>query len=125
MPVVEGLVSFNCKISRPIAGQTYCVVGFNERIVDSDNLNVIVLDSIAEDDTANTTETVNTDLDWCHDAIQDVRAEQTDVSEDRGVDSSGSLINSFEKRCRGEKSRRMDSGWDDILTRMIFLWFEV
>ena len=45
---------------------TYCVVRLNEWIIDSDNVNIIVLDGVSEDDTANSAETVDTDLDWCH-----------------------------------------------------------
>lgn len=38
----------------------------NERVVDSNNLDVGVLDGVAEDDTADTTETVDADLDGSH-----------------------------------------------------------
>lgn len=38
----------------------------NEWIVDGDNVDIIVLNSVSEDDTADTTETVDSDLDWCH-----------------------------------------------------------
>jgi len=37
-------------------------VNLNEGVVDSDNVDVVVLNGISEDDTANTTETVDTDL---------------------------------------------------------------
>jgi hypothetical protein len=42
------------------------VVRLNEGVVDSNNLDVGVLDGIAEDDTADTTETVDADLDGSH-----------------------------------------------------------
>lgn len=38
-------------------------MGFNERIVDSDNVNVIVLDGISEDNAANAAKTVDSNLD--------------------------------------------------------------
>lgn len=41
----------------------YSVLGLNERVVDSNDLDVGVLDSVAEDDTADTTESVDADLD--------------------------------------------------------------
>jgi hypothetical protein len=37
-------------------------VGLDEGVVHGDNVDVVVLDSIAEDDTANATESVDTDL---------------------------------------------------------------
>lgn len=42
---------------------TYSIVGLDEGIVDGNDLDVVVLDRVAEDDTANTTEAVDTDLD--------------------------------------------------------------
>ena len=44
----------------------YSVVWLNEWIVDGNNLNVVELDSIAEDNASNATEAVNSDLSWCH-----------------------------------------------------------
>ena len=46
---------------------TYSVLGVNEGIVDGHNVNIVVLNSIAEDDTTDTTKAVDSDLDWCHD----------------------------------------------------------
>jgi len=46
---------------------TYGVLWVNEGIVDGNDIDFVVLNSIAEDDTANTTETVDSDLGWCHD----------------------------------------------------------
>ena len=43
-------------------------MNLNEGVVDSDNVDVVVLNRIAEDDTADTTETVDTNLDGCHDS---------------------------------------------------------
>jgi hypothetical protein len=43
-------------------GGAYSVVGLDEGVVHGDNVDVVVLDSIAEDDTANATESVDTDL---------------------------------------------------------------
>jgi hypothetical protein len=42
---------------------THSVLGLNERIVDSNDLNLRVLNGIAEDDTANAAEAVDADLD--------------------------------------------------------------
>lgn len=42
---------------------TYSVGGVNEGVVDSNNLNIAVLDGIAEYDTTNAAETVDTSLD--------------------------------------------------------------
>lgn len=41
-------------------------MGLNEGIVDSDDVNIIMLNSIAEDDTTNAAEPVDANLDWCH-----------------------------------------------------------
>lgn len=41
-------------------------MGLNEGVVDGDNLDIGVLDSVAEDDTADTTETVDANLDGSH-----------------------------------------------------------
>jgi hypothetical protein len=49
-----------------VGRSTYGVVRLNEGVVDSNNLDVGVLDGIAEDDTADTTETVDADLDGSH-----------------------------------------------------------
>jgi hypothetical protein len=49
-----------------VGRSTYGVVRLNERVVDSNNLDVGVLDGVAEDDTADTTETVDADLDGSH-----------------------------------------------------------
>jgi hypothetical protein len=74
MPV-KGTSQFQFQIFgfEPIAGQgqqqTYSVVGFNERIVDSDDFDVIVLDGISEDDTTNTAETIDANLDGSHDSV--------------------------------------------------------
>lgn len=42
---------------------THSIFGVDERVVDGDNLNLGVLDSVAEDDTANATEAVDANLD--------------------------------------------------------------
>jgi hypothetical protein len=42
---------------------TYSVVGLNEGVVDGNDLNVRVLHSVTEDDTANTAESVDANLD--------------------------------------------------------------
>lgn len=45
---------------------TYSVLGLNEGVVDGDNLDVGVLNSVAEDDTTDAAETVDADLDGSH-----------------------------------------------------------
>lgn len=57
-----------CRWRGRIAGETHGVVGFNERIVDSDDVDVVVLNSIAEDDTTNTAESVDANLGGSHDS---------------------------------------------------------
>jgi hypothetical protein len=66
MPVVvRSQFQLTNSLSSPIAG-TYGVVGFNERIVDGDNVNLVVLNGISEDDTTNTTEPVDSNLGNSH-----------------------------------------------------------
>ena len=45
---------------------TYSVVGLNEGIVDGNDLDIGVLDGIAENNAANATEAVDSDLDGSH-----------------------------------------------------------
>jgi hypothetical protein len=47
---------------------TYSICRINERIIDSYDVDVIVLDGISEDNTSDTTEAINADLYWCHDS---------------------------------------------------------
>ena len=55
---------------------TYSVLGLDEGIVDSNDLDVGVLDRVAEHDAADATEPVDADLgdhfDWCGDELSDV-----------------------------------------------------
>jgi hypothetical protein len=51
-----------------VSFSTYSVCRVNERIIDSYDVDVIVLNGISEDDTANTTEAVDANLYWCHDS---------------------------------------------------------
>jgi len=44
-------------------------VGFNERIIDGDNVDIVMLNGISEDNTTDTPETVDSDLCWCHDPV--------------------------------------------------------
>ncbi len=44
----------------------YGVCRVNERIIDSYDVDVVVLNGISEDDASNTTEAVDTNLYWCH-----------------------------------------------------------
>jgi hypothetical protein len=48
------------------ATSTYSVLGLNEGVVDSNDLDIRVLNGIAEDDTTDTAETVDADLDRSH-----------------------------------------------------------
>lgn len=45
---------------------THSIRDLNKGVVDGDNVNVGVLDSVAEDDTANAAETVDANLDGSH-----------------------------------------------------------
>jgi hypothetical protein len=72
-------------------------VGFNERIVDSNDIDVIVLNGISEDNTTNAAETVDSNLDR-HDCLgvladgccSGMLAEQTSHSCDKlRIDSIG------------------------------------
>lgn len=45
---------------------TYSVVGLNEGVVDGNDLDIRVLSGIAENNAANTTEAVDSDLDGSH-----------------------------------------------------------
>lgn len=42
---------------------TYSVLGLNEGVVDGNDLDIVVLDGIAEDNTADTAKSVDADLD--------------------------------------------------------------
>lgn len=46
--------------------KTYSVVRLNEGVVDGDDLDVLELGGVAEDDSANATESVDADLDGSH-----------------------------------------------------------
>ena len=50
-------------------------MNLNEGVVDGDNVDVVVLDSISEDDTTDTTETVDANLDGSHDSVGVIRME--------------------------------------------------
>jgi hypothetical protein len=41
---------------------TYGILGFNERVVDGDNMNIIVLDSIPINDASNSAKAVDTNV---------------------------------------------------------------
>jgi len=41
---------------------TYGILGFNERVVDGNNMNIIVLDSIPINDTSNSAKAVDTNV---------------------------------------------------------------
>ena len=49
---------------------TYSVVGFNEWIIDGDDVDIVMLDGIAEDDTTDTAESVNSNLSGSHDSAK-------------------------------------------------------
>jgi hypothetical protein len=50
-------------------------VNLNEGVIDGDNADVVMLDSISEDDTADTTETVDANLNGSHDSVDVIRME--------------------------------------------------
>lgn len=47
-------------------GDTHSVLGLNEGVVDGNDLDLGVLDGVAEDDTSNAAEAVDADLDGSH-----------------------------------------------------------
>jgi hypothetical protein len=47
-------------------GGAHGVVGFDEGVVDGDDIDFIILDGISEDDTTDTAETVDAKLCWSH-----------------------------------------------------------
>lgn len=61
------MIGVACICRESGARATYGVVGFNERIVDGDDVDIIVLDGIAEDDTTNAAESVDANLGGSHD----------------------------------------------------------
>lgn len=50
------------RISSPLLGATYSVLGLDEGVVDGNDLDVGVLDRVAEHDAADATEPVDADL---------------------------------------------------------------
>jgi hypothetical protein len=46
----------------------YSIVRLNEGIIDGNDVDVIVLNGISEDNTPNTAEAIDANLDWCHDS---------------------------------------------------------
>lgn len=67
---------------------TYCVVGFNERIIDGDDINVFVLNGISEDDTTNTAESVDANLCGSHDSMEAVRRQiEDELDQELGMDN--------------------------------------
>jgi hypothetical protein len=55
---------------------TYSVMGFNERIVDGNDINLVVLNGISEDDTTNAAKTVDTNFCRSHDSVEAVRRQR-------------------------------------------------
>lgn len=51
-----------CSTSWTTHGNTYSIFGLDEWVVDSNNLNVIMLDGISIDDTPDSSETVDSDV---------------------------------------------------------------
>jgi hypothetical protein len=52
----------DCISSQVASDGTYSILGFNERVVDGDNMNIIVLDSIPINDTSNSAKAVDTNV---------------------------------------------------------------
>jgi len=66
--IVESLDrALELSVGRVVPEHIGGVVGFNERIVDGDDVDVVVLNSIAEDDTTDAAETVDANLCGSHD----------------------------------------------------------
>lgn len=53
----------------PDRGRTYGVLGVDEGVVDSNNIDIAVLNGIAEDNTSNAAETVDSNLCLGHDGL--------------------------------------------------------
>jgi hypothetical protein len=67
MPV-ERKLEFSKFSKFKIEFKAYSVFGFNERIIDSYDVDIIVFNGISEDDSPNTTEAIDANLYWCHDS---------------------------------------------------------
>jgi hypothetical protein len=52
----------DCISSQVASDGTYGILGFDERVVDGDNINIIVLDSIPINDTSNSAKAVDTNV---------------------------------------------------------------
>lgn len=64
MPIIKWETTLKAAAKRRgLYGATHSVGGLNEGVVDSNDLDVIVLNGVAEDDTADTAKSVDTDLD--------------------------------------------------------------
>jgi len=59
MPAPSSATAFSSQVA---SDGTYGILGFNERVVDGDNMNIIVLDSIPINDTSNSAEAVDTNV---------------------------------------------------------------
>jgi hypothetical protein len=56
-PLVSG-----CTSSQVAGDGTYGILGFNERVIDGDNMNILMLDSIPIDDTSNSAKAVDSNV---------------------------------------------------------------
>jgi hypothetical protein len=52
----------DCTSSQVASDGTYSILGFDERVVDGHNMNIIVLDSIPINDTTNSAKAVDTNV---------------------------------------------------------------
>ncbi len=54
-------------------------MGFNERIIDGDNVDIVVLNCVSEDDTTNAAETIDSHFDRGHDCYGAVSSWRRDL----------------------------------------------
>jgi hypothetical protein len=85
--------------------KTYSVLGLNEGVVDSNNLDIRVLDRVAEHDTADTAEAIDADLDSHLVCGRRANGVSRRNDEDEAVRKLGGRIDD----CDGQKE---DGGWE-------------
>jgi hypothetical protein len=52
----------SCISSQVVGDGTYGILGFNERVIDGDNINLVMLDSIPINDSSNSAEAVDSNF---------------------------------------------------------------
>jgi hypothetical protein len=78
-------------------------VWLNERIVHSNDIDLVVLDGIAEDDSPNATEAIDSDLCWCHICVLlKIRPRDDNENQARALDVEKGLVKLNELRVADE-----------------------